>query len=164
MSAVEVDGNLDDLEGLRDEVAKTIGTRVREALGLASDPVLADAAETPDPNAVAIRAFSNVTGSEPDSALAQSLGRAVATHLNALDTLTVVSSENDATWVVTGGIQRVGETLRITARLVDRRGGAVVQAIKVDGSIDELARLQTEVAAAMSDGVRQALDGRADAL
>ena len=133
---------------------------VREALGIEAEPVRA---AVPEVDTVAIRAFSNVSGVPEDGAFARALGRAVAAHLTTLETVTVVASEDNATWVVTGGIQRVGDVIRITARLVDRRKSAVVQAVKVDGPIDELARLQHEVAAAMGNGVRQMLVDAADA-
>ena len=160
VSSIKVDGSLRDLPGLREDVAMAVSDSVREALGIETEPMRAAA---PKADTVAIRTFSNVSGVPEDGALAQALGHAVAAHLTTLETVTVVTSEDNATWVVTGGIQRVGDVIRITARLVDRRKSAVVQAVKVDGSIDELARLQREVAAAMGDGVRQMLVGSANA-
>ena len=160
VSSITVDGSLSDLPGLRSDVATAVSDSVREALGIEAEPVRA---AVPEVDTVAIRAFSNVSGVPEDGALAQALGHAVASHLTTLETLTVVASEGDATWVVIGGIQRVGDVIRITARLVDRRKAAVVQAVKVDGSIDELARLQHDVAAVMGDGVHQALVDAADA-
>ena len=160
VSSIKVDGSLGDLPGLREDVATAVSNSVREALGIETEPMRA---AVPEANTVAIRAFSNVSGVPEDGALARALGRAVAAHLTTLETVTVVASEGNATWVVTGGIQRVGDVIRITARLVDRRKSAVVQAVKVDGSIDELARLQHEVAAAMGNGVRQMLVDGADA-
>ena len=160
VSSIKVDGSLGDLPGLREDVATAVSNSVREALGIETEPMRA---AVPGANTVAIRAFSNVSGVPEDGALARALGRAVAAHLTTLETVTVVASEDNATWVVTGGIQRVGDVIRITARLVDRRKSAVVQAVKVDGPIDELARLQHEVAAAMGNGVRQMLVDAADA-
>ena len=160
VSSIKVDGSLGDLPGLREDVATAVSNSVREALGIETEPMRA---AVPEADTVAIRTFSNVSGVPEDGALAQALGHAVAAHLTTLETVTVVTSEDNATWVVTGGIQRVGDVIRITARLVDRRKSAVVQAVKVDGSIDELARLQREVAAAMGDGVRQMLVGAANA-
>ncbi|MEE8129752.1 MAG: hypothetical protein V3T48_05665, partial [Vicinamibacterales bacterium] len=160
VSSIKVDGSLGDLPGLREDVATAVSNSVREALGIETEPMRA---AVPGANTVAIRAFSNVSGVPEDGALAQALGRAVAAHLTTLEPVTVVASEDNATWVVTGGIQRVGDVIRITARLVDRRKSAVVQAVKVDGPIDELARLQHEVAEAMGNSVRQMLVDAADA-
>ena len=61
-----------------------------------------------------------------------------------------------ARWVVGGGYQRVGGRMRITARMVDVRTGAVAAATVVDGAVDELFALQDRVAAELfaPDGAR----------
>ncbi len=50
-------------------------------------------------------------------------------------------------WVVGGGFQRVGDRLRITARLVEVRTATVVSTTVVDGAAGELFALQDKVAA-----------------
>ena len=40
-----------------------------------------------------------------------------------------------ARWLVRGGYQRVGERIRITARLIDARDGTLIQSVKVDGPV-----------------------------
>ena len=45
-----------------------------------------------------------------------------------------------AAWLVTGGYQHVGDLLRITARVVDVRTGAVTNTVKVDGRWEDLFR------------------------
>ena len=52
-----------------------------------------------------------------------------------------------ARWLVTGGYQRLGDQLRITARLVDAATGAVARSAKIDGAIDDLFGLQDRIAA-----------------
>ena len=47
-----------------------------------------------------------------------------------------------ASWVVTGGYQRIGNQLRITARLVESAEGTVARTTKVDGTFDEIFALQ----------------------
>ena len=158
--AVKVDGDAADFLSLRDEVAAAVSSGIREVLEIASD--------TPSPEdmavmAVAVRLFSNLSEETDDASLALTTSQAVATHLVGAGALTVVSSEADAQWAVAGGIQRVGEMIRITARLIDLRGGAVLQAVKVDGPVGELSRLQEEVGAAMSNSVREALTSATDA-
>ena len=167
--AVKVDGDATDLLRLRDEVATVMSDGIREVLGIAGDPssreeIAVDriashppSREAPAVGSVAVRLFSNLSQETDDAALALTISQAVATHLVGTGALTVVSSEDDARWVVAGGIQRVGGSIRITARLVDLRGGAVLQAVKVDGPVDDVARLQEEVGVAMSDSVRVAL-------
>ena len=50
-----------------------------------------------------------------------------------------------AAWLVTGAYQRVGDRLRITARLVDTDSGAVEAGVKADGAASELFALQDQV-------------------
>ena len=57
------------------------------------------------------------------------------------------SRAGGATWLVTGGYQRVGNRLRITARLVEVDTGSVHHTVRVDGAIDELFDLQDRVVA-----------------
>ena len=50
-----------------------------------------------------------------------------------------------AAWLVAGGYQRMGDRLRITARLVDTGTGAVAAGVKVDGAFEDLFALQDQV-------------------
>ena len=79
--------------------------------------------------------------------------------LSTVAAVAVVTPGDEAAWAVAGGIQRIGSMVRVTARLIDVRSGAVVKAVKVDGRIEALADLQTRVAAVMIEGVREALAG-----
>ena len=60
-----------------------------------------------------------------------------------------------ARWVVSGGYQRLGDQLRITARLVDVATGTLVRAIKVDGAIDDLFTLQDRLAVELVTGTKE---------
>ena len=86
---------------------------------------------------------------------------AVTARLAALPGVGVIAGGDDAMWVVGGGIQRIGSMLRVTARLTDARNGAVISAVKVDGTVEALADLQERVADAMADSVRDALASEA---
>ena len=66
-----------------------------------------------------------------------------------------------ARWVVSGGYQRLGDQLRITARLVDVATGTLVRAIKVDGAIDDLFTLQDRLAVELVTGTTERPPGRA---
>ena len=57
--------------------------------------------------------------------------------------------ELGVTWLIAGGYQRVGDRLRITARLVAVDTGAVVHTVKVDGTVEELFVLQDRVVDAL---------------
>ena len=64
-----------------------------------------------------------------------------------------------ATWVVTGGYQRLGDRMRITARLVDTATGAVAAGVKADGAVGDLFALQDRVVAELSAAFQAAADG-----
>ena len=55
-----------------------------------------------------------------------------------------------AGWLVTGGYQRLGAQVRITARLVDTGTGAVAAGVKADGAAGELFALQDRIGAELA--------------
>ena len=61
-----------------------------------------------------------------------------------------VSRRRGAAWLVTGGYQRLGERMRITARLVDTGTGAVAAGIKADGGASEIFALQDRIGAELT--------------
>ena len=63
-----------------------------------------------------------------------------------------ICRELGATRFVTGGYQRVGDRLRITARLVDVETGTLVRTFKVDGSLDEVFGLEDRIVAGLGWG------------
>ena len=66
----------------------------------------------------------------------------------------------DATHLVTGGYQRVGDRLRLTARLVAVESGTVVASTIVDGALSELFELQDRVARDLASGLTGQSGGR----
>jgi len=63
------------------------------------------------------------------------------------------SRRRGAAWLVTGGYQRFGERMRITARLVDTASGAVAAGVKVDGGTSEIFALQDRISADLADAL-----------
>ena len=61
--------------------------------------------------------------------------------------------QHRATWAVTGGYQRVGDRLRVTARLVDVATGEVRQAVRVDGLVREIFELQDRIVVELMVGL-----------
>ena len=55
-------------------------------------------------------------------------------------------------WLVTGGYQRLGDQLRITARIVNVETGAAKKTVKIDGEFSEIFALQDRIAAELSNG------------
>ena len=101
---------------------------------------------------VGITRFVNLSGADEDRWVGAGIVEALAVDLSGLAGITVVGRENEAppaqpqaSWRVTGSYQRVGEELRIIARLTDR-GGAVTETVKIDGPFTSLFELQDRVA------------------
>ena len=123
-----------------------------------TEPAPAPARPTPSANAVAVLPFSNISREPADAAIGTAIADAVSTQLSTITSLTVVRREAGASWIVGGGVQRIGNVIRITARVVDADSGAVLRAIKVDGPMAELSRLQNEVASQVTESMREAVD------
>jgi adenylate cyclase len=59
-----------------------------------------------------------------------------------------------SSWILGGGYQRMGETIRITARVVDVNTGEVVRTVKIDGKITEIFALQDKIVYELSQGLK----------
>ena len=120
--------------------------------------------------AVAVVPFVNISRDAADDWIGDGIAETVAADLESLGTLVVIGREavasvladgesesSDAAaatrlgrelragWVITGGYQRTGQLLRITARLVDARTGLVAEALTTDGTVDEIFGLQDRI-------------------
>ena len=130
--------------------------------GGGNEPVAAamPSATSPSASPVAVLTFDEL-GTSASDVRGVSLGRVITDTVTArladLPEVTIVTLGDDAVWTVGGGIQRVGDVVRVTARVVEIASGAVVTSVKVDGSVSELADLQNRVAAAVTRGVADAL-------
>ena len=127
-------------------------------------PEPAPAAVPPAPSLstspVAVLTFDELgaSGGDPGGVrLGRVITDTVTARLAGLPAVTIVTPGAEAVWTVGGGIQRVGDVVRVTARVVDIASGAVVTSVKVDGTVTELADLQNRVAAAVTRGVEDAL-------
>ena len=114
-------------------------------------------AAPPDPNAVAVASFASLNQGTGDPEIGPALSRAVATRLASADGIAMAGSESDARYVVRGGIQQIGPLVRVTARIVDTSDGAVLHALKIDGTTDDRPTLETDVAAAVVENLAASL-------
>ncbi len=118
---------------------------------------------------VAVLPFVNVSRNPADDWISTDMTVAVQTALERTGAMGVVTfaaadestaletaGARGARWLVGGGYQRVGDRLRITARVLDVAGGDLIRVVKVDGAVDALDTLTTEmvatVRAAVDDG------------
>ena len=122
--------------------------------------------------------FTNISRNEGDDWLGHGIAETVAADLESRDAFTVVAQERVAVatrgpgaanlddtlvaslglalgsrWVVAGGYQRIGDQLRITARLVDTRDGGLAATAKVDGAFADIFDLQDRIAGELTRGV-----------
>ena len=85
--------------------------------------------------------FSPSGEAVPNVDLGVAITDAIAARLAELPVVTVVPSDDGAAWIVSGGVQRIGGIVRVTARLIDVESGVVLKTVEVDGTIDALAEL-----------------------
>ena len=189
VQTVQMDGAASELPRLREAVNTAVAARLADAMGTVTaaappPPAPAPPAPTPPPlvpavpppapapaaqaappaasgATVAVRPFANLSRDPADDDLASGIGQAVAAHLAGTGTFTVAAAEDGARWVVAGGIQRVGDQIRITARLLEAQAGTVVRSVKVDGPVGDLPRLRDEIAATLTGGLQEMLDADA---
>ena len=129
---------------------------------------------------VAVLPFTNITEVPEDDWIGAGIAESVATDLEQASGVSVTAHQTvsaaldrliagdrsaadaraveagrlvGARWVVSGGYQRVGDRLRITARLVEVETGTVVRSARVDGQESELFALQDRVAADLAGGL-----------
>jgi TolB-like protein len=91
---------------------------------------------------VYVEAFENVTGDPADAWIGPGIAASVAADLGG----TPAGATGRRQWRVEGAYQRVGETLRITARLVLVPSGQVADSLILDGGVSDLFALQDELA------------------
>ena len=98
--------------------------------------------------AVAVEPFTNVTGEAEDAWIGAGIVETLITGLQGRPGFEVVTrAAPDARWVLSGAYQRVGNQIRITARLVEVATGAVIRAARVDGAMEDLFDLQDRLVA-----------------
>ena len=133
---------------------------------------------------VVVIPFTNISRNERDDWLGYGIAETVVADLETRGAFTVVAQERvetamrgrgmgnlddtlvaalgrelDSRWVVAGGYQRIGDQLRITARLVDTRNGDLAGTAKVDGAFADIFDLQDRIVGelARSAGARAAM-------
>ncbi|HEV8253733.1 MAG TPA: protein kinase [Vicinamibacteria bacterium] len=163
----------------RDQRYPSLRELVRDLDSLAREGPPLPAAAPPAP-VVAVMSLMNITRSGEDDWLGTGIAETVTADLKCVEGLTVVGRERvwealrklgaasapdeaeairagrelGARWVVTGGYQRLGETVRVTARVTDVDTGAVVHTVKIDGTMGQIFALQDRIVDELSSGLR----------
>ncbi|MYD71360.1 MAG: hypothetical protein F4W89_11550 [Acidobacteria bacterium] len=112
-----------------------------------------------EPVSVAIASFENISANPADDWIGAGIAETLSAEFARLDTVSVVGRQPVAKWLVTGAYQRVGDRMRITARVTDTETGAVASAARADGSVGELFALQDQIAADLSTTLRVRING-----
>ena len=178
IASLKEDGNLADLDMLTSKMIAAIRaslvTDTPDTPGaagpIAATPAPREAARTDATpaaprrraRAVAIGPFANISRNPDDDGLGENMVEALAGWLGQLQNVSGVSldavsdaaamdaaTEQNITWLIGGGYQRVGDQVRITARLIDVASGALIHTVKTDGRMDEMATLLAEVVSAV---------------
>ena len=106
--------------------------------------------------------FANISGQPSDDWIGSGIAATVRADLQQLETLSVsivgrealgreIARDLGISWTVEGGVQRLGDQLRITARIVDVETGTTQGNARVDGNISDLFLLQDRL---VSDLIR----------
>jgi serine/threonine-protein kinase len=133
------------------------------------------------PPSVAVLRFMNITKSGEDDWLGTGIAETVAADLKGIEGLTVISRERvfealrragggadeeaamsvgrqvGARFVVSGGYQRIGEMVRVTARVTEVETATVTRTVKLDGNMGGIFELQDRIVAELSAGLRLSL-------
>ena len=151
------------------------------ALGPSQGALLPEESAALRPGTVAVVPFANISGQADDDWLGAGIAETVTADLQQFSALSVVgrvafldAADNTETgadlapsdeavarglagrlgveWIVTGGFQRLGDQLRITARIVNVETGDAYQTAKLDGSLDAVFVLQDRVVTELRAG------------
>ncbi len=133
--------------------------------------------------AVAVLGFSNITRNGEDDWIGTGIAETVTADLQGLEGIAVIArarvheslrglgaSEQDdvglaarvgralgARWVLSGGFQRAGESVRVTAQLLEVATGTVLRIVKLDGALSAIFELQDRIVCELSDSLRLGL-------
>jgi serine/threonine-protein kinase len=133
---------------------------------------------------VVIAGFANVSGNPDDEWLGAGIAETLTADAAQLTSVSIVPRERvsealrtlqqqtgdsgtalhlraaramGARWLVSGGFQRSGDAVRVTASLVDVAGGDVARTARVDGRVDAIFDVQDRLVRALAESLRTAV-------
>ena len=107
--------------------------------------------------AESLAADLNRAGIAAGRAETASVPRATEVGLGSPDAIIETGRTLGASWIVTGAYQRIGDRLRITARVFDAVTAGVAATVTVDGAFSDLFDIQDQVAAQVRDAFTSGL-------
>ena len=166
---------------------------MREALAtIREGGRLADIFDTPatDAKSVAVIGFVNISGNPEDDWLGTGMSETLAVDAARLEGVSVIARERvsemlktlgeeagdrgdrlflragrelKARWIVSGGFQRSGDAVRVTATLTEVASGQVVGTTKVDGGLHAIFELQDQLVRELAGALRAVVAPEASA-
>ena len=155
-------------------------------LGSSARSTPAPAVSESSATTVAVLPFANITREPTDDWIGSGIAETVTADLKTIRGLTVLGRERvfdalrdlgssdsgsldegvsigvgqqlGASWLISGGYQRLGDLIRITARGVDVASGTVLRTVKIDGQISDIFGLQDKIVYELSQGINLKLN------
>ena len=175
-----------DLHHVRSELES--GERHRTSgTGRHADTAARAAAAPPVGNSIAVMTFTNITREPTDEWIGSGIAETVSADLKNIHGLNVIGRERiydalrnlqssetagvddrftieigrglGARWIVSGGYQRFGEQIRITARFVEVQTGVVLRNVKIDGGLPQIFTLQDRIVFELTRDLHLELEG-----
>jgi serine/threonine protein kinase/Tfp pilus assembly protein PilF len=143
------------------------------------------AVQAPD-NSIAVVTFTNITREPADEWIGSGIAETVSADLKNVQGLTVIGRERvfdalrnleapsssgqddrlaielgrglGARWIISGAYQRIGESIRITARFVEMSTGAVLRNVKIDGRLSDIFGLQDRIVFELTQDLKLTLE------
>jgi TolB-like protein/DNA-binding winged helix-turn-helix (wHTH) protein/Tfp pilus assembly protein PilF len=131
------------------------------------------------PRTVAVLPFENLSPDPANDYLALGMAEMVLNRLASVSELVVIARASsfkaaegsvdaretgkvlNARYLVEGGVQREGEKLRVTARLIDAQSGAQLQALHFDRALADVFSIQDEIAEKVAAALEASLSDTA---
>ena len=125
----------------------------------------AQAGQATQPRTIAVVPFDNISGQSDDDWLGFGIAETISADLQRVGAVSLFDIGNTLSlegardlgfsWVITGGYQRVGDQLRVTARILDVETGATQGVAKVDGTLSNLFSLQDQIVSELINSFEQ---------
>ena len=157
---------------IRDQCTVADSSSVPDFPTLGSAPSLA----LPNQPSIAVLPFQNMSGDPEQEYFADGMVEEIITALSRFRSLFVIARNSSFTYkgrpvdvrqvgrelgvryVLEGAVRKAGNSVRISAQLIDATTGAHLWAERFDGSLDQVFDLQDEVAASVADVIEPTLE------
>jgi adenylate cyclase len=120
---------------------------------------------------VAVLPFRNLSGNDADAYIALGMPEMVLEELSTLGNISVIARDSSfkakadsrsvqdiglqlgANYLIDGSVQRAGDTLRVSAQLIDAQAGTQIWAERFDRDIDDIFAIQDQIATRVAEAI-----------